>query len=210
MNDHYLLSMMKKIKFKIKNIPKPPINDHYVGLIFIYSMNTTKICNHNKIDYIKTNLTSIFLNNKNQYPIFKIENIMDEKIKYKKHIRYIIKQQFSIKTKHIISIKLANTFQNIHNYIIVLTSKHYLDNGQNIQNTTDHLFHWRTYIDLYNSMDTLTQIEIYNKIINNKKYTIKPIIYEDVINNKHSNFKLNNHINYTKIIEILSIIDFGY
>ena len=190
--------MKKKIIFKIK---KKIDNNHYIGIIFI---NATNITNSNKLLWDKNklhlNLTSIFLNKLNEYPIFKIDNLLlTNSFRYKKYIKEIIKEKYAIKNKYIITIKLFNNLDNLHNYIIILKSKKNLNNGKNIQSYGDNGFYWRTYINNYICNDKLSQMEIYKYIQKINNYEIKPEKY----NSKYI-------IDYNSITQKLSNIDFGY
>jgi hypothetical protein len=180
--------------------PDTNINNHFIGIIFIHSINFNHLY---KIKWdknkLQVNATSIFLNKNNEYPIFSIEDsLLNENFKYKKYIKEVIKEKYSIKNKYTITVKYINTYNYLHNYVVVLKSKKYLDKAINIQNTSDDLFHWRTYIDTYNNDIMLYQSEIY-KIIKNKKYSIKPekSIFDYILD-------------YNQLTNILTNVDFGY
>ena len=190
-----------KIHFKIKK-------HHYIGLIITQSITINK--QHNIVskinnDAIYLNNTSLYINRFNQYPIFKIDSeLFDKNFKYKKYIRNILNNDFKIKSKYIITIKLVNTQNNLHNYIVVLNNINKLDKGTNILNTNDNLFHWKTILDMYKPHSYTTQNNVYNFILNKSKF----IIYPELFTNKNTHTEY--YIEYNTILDILTSVTFGY
>lgn len=190
-----------KIHFKIKK-------HHYIGLIITQSITINK--QHNIVskinnDAIYLNNTSLYINRFNQYPIFKIDSeLFDKNFKYKKYIRNILNNDFKIKSKYIITIKLVNTQNNLHNYIVVLNNINKLDKGTNILNTNDNLFHWKTILDMYKPHSHTTQNNVYNFILNKSKF----IIYPELFTNKNTHNEY--YIEYNTILDILTSVTFGY
>ena len=103
--------MTKKIKLITNN------NIHYIGLLFIVPNNISKKPNKNLIQMLNTN---IFIDHYNQYPTIHIDYTPD--FKFKKYIRDYIKSTYNVKNKYIIEIKLINTFQKLHNYMIIMNT----------------------------------------------------------------------------------------
>lgn len=179
-----------KIRFNIKI-------HHYIGLIFTHSKTIKKhTINPNALCL---NSTALYINRDNQYPVFKIDSeLFKEGFKYKKYIRHIIKTHFKVKSKYIITIKLVNTLNNLHNYMVVLNNIDKLDKGTTIFNTNDDLFHWKIQLDIYKPHKYTTQNNVYSFI----QYPSTFVIYPELFT--------NNVFQYSDMLDLLTTVDFGY
>ena len=197
------------------------IGNHYIGLIFIYSSTLNRLNNmkwgYEDPDVLYINNTSIFIKDNNKFPIFELNSdILNDSFKYKKYIRKLIDEKFNIHKKYIINIKFFETFGNLHNYLVILNNVKCLDNGRSSINirSRDNLFSWKTQLDFFKlnkSNKYISQQYIFNKILTNQtlktnsKFSLIPEINEST-----PKYIKNNEVNYGKLLNTLSNIDFGY
>ena len=111
-----IIESKTNISIDLEEIP----NDHYIGLILIKGK-----CGN--LENIKESKKKIFLNmthiysTSNSIPIHKLSNdLLDGNFKYKKYIRTLLENDYSIKNRHILGIKLLETFGNYHIYCIII------------------------------------------------------------------------------------------
>lgn len=182
----------KKIKLITNN------NIHYIGLLFIVPNNISQKPNKNLIQMLNTN---IFIDHYNQYPTIHIDYSPD--FKFKKYIRDYIKSIYNVKNKYIIEIKLINTFQKLHNYMIIMKTVKGVETGRSITSVSlnENKFAWKPILNFY-------------KIDNEQKLqNIYRIIYSELTTKSGSDiFKSNlvykhQHFNYLKIIQLLCNLD---
>ena len=125
--------------------------------------------------------------------------------KYKTFIKGFIFDKYGISKKDIITIKLYETFNKLHNYIIILKDPRLLENSN------DNRFSWRKLINLYNipfAHKSFTQSEIYNFI---KEYDDSKLWckYEFIVNKDLPQY-IDYKFKYNKLIDILSLVKFKY
>lgn len=168
---------------------------HYIGLLFIVPYNLSVKPNKN---LIQMHITNIFVDHYNQYPTIHIDYTPD--FKFKKYIREYIKSHYRIKNKYIIEIKLINTFQKLHNYMIIMNTVKGVESGKSITSISlnQNTYGWKPIINFYK---ITTEV---NLLIN-----IYRIIYSQLVNKSNIDiFKSNivykhQYFNYLKVIQLL-------
>tara|TARA_Y100000385_G_scaffold151274_1_gene156841 strand:- start:2758 stop:3615 length:858 start_codon:yes stop_codon:yes gene_type:complete len=203
----YINDVFKELdldSYKISEEEKLLITDsnHYIGLIILNCIGMNEL--HKIKSQCNVNLynTSIYTRNLKYYPLFKIDNeILDDNFKYKKYIRNLLSDNYSIEKDDIINIKLYNTNYKLHNYIVLIKNKN-IDNGISYINFNLHTnrYSWNTRIDFYNADNDsdLNQKDIYSKILNSKDFNIDKnfTLFPD------SKDIIPNYIKYNKILYV--------
>ena len=182
-------------------------NHHYVGLIMIHSVSMQKLHNmkwncHSNMKYV--NLTSIYCDNSNKFPVLKIENedLKQKGFKYKNFIRQKIHDKYGIKKDDIHLIKLYETVDKLHNYVIIL-------NNRTLFSQSNDTFNWKITWDLFQIPSTISknakisQKEIYRRVNTNDD------IYMDLLKKRvylpvNSNF--DYELNYGHLLTKLTTI----
>ena len=173
--------------------------NHYIGLLIIHSismndLHNLKWINNNKI-YL--NNTSIFTKKQKYFPLFELdEEIFTEDFKYKKYIRKLLEEEYSIKKKHIINIKFHSTYEKVHNYVVILNDR---------LNINKEYF-WNTRLDFYrlDNNQVPTQKDILSNILNSTEFQLyKNYVFLADVNNKTPSYIKNLEIPYKNLIEIL-------
>ena len=98
---------------------------HYIGLLFVNSISINKLhsMKWDKPQFTYLNLTNIYLEAGEKYPVVKLEDSMiTPDFKYKTFIRNFIFDKYGILKNDIISIKLYETYKKLHNYVIILNN----------------------------------------------------------------------------------------
>lgn len=185
---------MKKIKIDS--------NKHYIGLLFI-NCKCQKIINNNNLNQV--NVSNILINPKKEFLTIKV--YIHNNFKYKKYIREYIKKTYNFKNKNIIEIKLINTFNRLHNYLIVIDKIKYINEGECIVNIpyNSNDFGWNPFIDFYKTnVKNISENDIYKLIFKNYNNNNYPkIIFK-------SNLVYKNFIiEYKQILQILCNIIFN-
>jgi len=192
--------------------------NHYIGLIFIQSNyinhikkpppddlhNNTNIYLQNKKPTVKDtkylHITNILLKNRLEFEIIKLtEDVISNNFKYKRYIYNYIKKTYFIKKHDIINIKLYETVQNLHNYIIILSNTTCINNGLNwdvvLPNNTKYI--WKRYFDFYkyNGKPQPKNKDIYKFIIEYKlQYSGFKSISDYVFNPEKTRYKCPEYI----------------
>jgi hypothetical protein len=169
-------------------------SDHYIGLILIKAnglVMSKKIKDSKKKIFL--NITQIY-STSNSIPIHKLSNdLLDENFKYKKYIRTLLDNDYSIKNRHILGIKLFETYGNYHIYCIIINTNKSLTITGKLKSNYD----WNRIFDFYyrdtNNLDP-TQNDVYksictsgpiSKIYNNKEKYLPDYIKNYTIYYKH-------------------------
>ena len=188
------------------------IDKHYIGLIFTNSTSMNSIYNlkWNNKNLLYLNSTNIYLCNNKNYLITELNDTeITKKFKYKKYIKKYINEKYSIKPSDIITIKLYETFNNLHNYIIILKNVDILNNGKNSVITDGKAYAWRTLFSSFN-IDIIdiepSQNKIYNLILKNDN-EIDYIFSPQFLDNYPLYFKKYN-IKLSRLKQIFSTIKF--
>ena len=187
------------VSIDLEEIP----NDHYIGLILIKGK-----CGN--LENIKESKKKIFLNmthiysTSNSIPIHKLSNdLLDGNFKYKKYIRTLLENDYSIKNRHILGIKLLETFGNYHIYCIIIN----INKSLMITGELESNYIWNRIIDFYykdfNNL-TPTQNDVYKSIYKSGTVT-------KTYNNKEKNlpdYIKNYTIYYKDILNVLQNFNF--
>lgn len=178
----------KKLKIATNN------NIHYIGLLFIVPCNLSEKPNKNLIQVQNTN---IFVDHYNQYPTIHIDYSPD--FKFKKYIREYIKTNYSVKNKYIIEIKLINTFQKLHNYMIVMKTVKGVESGKSIStiSLSENTFGWKPILNFYKITLEEKTMDIYRVIYSQLINKSKTDIFKSCSVYKYQ------HFDYLKLIQLL-------
>ena len=137
-------------------------------------------------------------------PIRKLSNdLFDENFKYKKYIRTLLDNDYSIKNRHILGIKLFKTYGNYHIYCVIIN----INKSLTITGDLESKYDWNRIIDFYykdpNNLDP-TQNDVYKSIYRNglvlKIYNNKEDYLPDYIK--------NYNIYYKDILNVLQNFNF--
>lgn len=180
---------------------------HYIGLLFVNSISINRLhsMKWDKPQFTYLNLTNIYLEGGEKYPVLKLEdNMITPDFKYKTFIRNFIFDKYGISKDDIISIKLYETYQKLHNYVIILNDIRNLSSA-------DKKYSWRKIINLYNIpfvAKRFSQKEIYNFIIDYKDYDLwtRYNFSVDKSLKQYDNYSLE----YKKLLGILKKVKFSY
>jgi len=181
--------------------------NHYIGLIIIYSISMNEFHkmnwfnSDNKNDKIYLNNTSIFIKKQKYFPLFELnEEILSQDFKYKRYIRKLLEEKYSIKKKNINNIKFYSTYEKVHNYVVILNEKLniFIDNKE---------YCWHTQLDFYrlNNREIPTQKDIYSKILESNEFQLyqNSIFLPDI--NDNIPYYINNlKVPYKNLIELLN------
>jgi len=191
------------------------IGNHYIGLIFMFSVSVNKLHNiqyKQADDVVYLNITSLYLKDNKYFPIFKLDDsLINTDFKYKKYIRNILYERYNINKNDIYSIKLCETYGNLHNYIIVLNNNKCLNNGINsIHSKSPNLYSWRSLFDslCHKETDLFIPLNKIYKYIQQTNFTPKPTItLHPHMDNAVPNYIINYVLVYDAIVNIMTCID---
>ena len=174
--------------------------NHYIGLLIIHSISMNDLHNLKwKNNKIHLNNTSIFTKKQKYFPLFELnEEIFTEDFKYKKYIRKLLEEEYSIKKKHIINIKFHSIYEKVHNYVVILNDRLNINKD----------YFWHTRLDFFslNNNQVPTQKDIYSNILNSQLASwelSKNYVFLADVNNKTPSYITNLEIPYKNLIEIL-------
>jgi len=180
---------------------------HYIGLLFVNSISINKLhsMKWDKPEFTYLNLTNIYLENGEKYPIVKLEdNMITDDFRYKAFIRNFIFDTYGVTRKDVISIKLYETHGKLHNYVVILKNISCLSSN-------NKRYSWRKIINLYNipfEAKKFTQKEIYSFIIGYQDPDLW-CKYKFSVDNSLKQYNQYT-LEYKKLMHILSKVKFTY